>query len=87
MTHRVLDADDLGRALNDLLPWPLSVRITPRRAARAIADGIARRAARTIAPRSWAPYSMLRGAVNVVADRRLADDGRVRDLIRRLEER
>ncbi|WP_306355761.1 MULTISPECIES: short-chain dehydrogenase/reductase [unclassified Nocardia] len=87
MTHDMLDADDLGRELDQLLPWPLGVRITAARAARAIADAIARRAARTIAPAGWEPYALLRGAVNVVLDSRLAASSAVHELVRAIERR
>ncbi|MGW1737521.1 SDR family oxidoreductase [Nocardia sp. NPDC001965] len=87
MTHDVLDADELGRKINDLLPWPLNVRITAEQAARTIADGIGRRAARTIAPSGWQPYALLRGAINTVLDRRLAADSTVHELVRALERR
>ncbi|MGO4617482.1 short-chain dehydrogenase/reductase [Nocardia sp. 2YAB30] len=87
MTHETLDRDELGRALGDLLPWPLDVRITAAEAAETIADGIARRAARTIAPSGWEPYALLRGAVNVVLDNRLARDAGVRALVREVEQR
>ncbi|WP_306362304.1 short-chain dehydrogenase/reductase [Nocardia sp. CC227C] len=87
MTHDMLDADELGRELDELLPWPLGARITAARAARAIADGIARRAARTIAPAGWEPYALLRGAVNVVLDSRLAASSAVHELVRAIERR
>ncbi|MGW2662596.1 short-chain dehydrogenase/reductase [Nocardia tengchongensis] len=87
MTHDMLDADDLGRRLDALLPWPLNVRITAAQAARTIADGIERRAPRTIAPRGWEPYALLRGAVNVVADRLLAANSTVHQLVHAIEER
>ncbi|WP_330181796.1 SDR family oxidoreductase [Nocardia sp. NBC_01503] len=87
MTRATLDRDELGRDLDDLLPWPLNVRITAARAAEVIADGIERRAARTIAPLGWEPYALFRGLVNVVLDRALAADPRVHDLVRRAEQR
>lgn len=87
MTHDVLDADELGRKLNDLLPWPLNVRITAEQAALTIADGIGRRAARTIAPSGWQPYALLRGAINTVLDRRLAANSTVHELVRAIERR
>ncbi|WP_280418391.1 short-chain dehydrogenase/reductase [Nocardia carnea] len=87
MTHAVLDADDLGRRINDLLPWPLSVRITAAQAARTIADGISRRAPRTIAPSGWQPYALLRGVINTVLDGRLAADSSVHDIVRAIEKR
>ena len=74
-----------GPPSRELLPWPLNVRITAAEAARTIADGIARRAPRTIAPSGWEPYSLLRGVVNVALDSRLTRDQRVARLIRVLE--
>ncbi|MGV9680948.1 SDR family NAD(P)-dependent oxidoreductase, partial [Nocardia sp. NPDC003482] len=87
MTHDTLDRDPLGRILATMLPWPLNVRISAEHAARVVADGIERRAARTISPAGWQPYALLRGAVNVVLDSRLARDPRVHELIRRVEAR
>ncbi|MFD4352501.1 short-chain dehydrogenase/reductase [Nocardia sp. NPDC058519] len=87
MTHDMLDVDDLGKELDGMLPWPLNVRITAEYAARTIADGIARRAPRTIAPSGWEPYALLRGAINVVLDHRLAADSTVHALIRSIEQR
>jgi NAD(P)-dependent dehydrogenase (short-subunit alcohol dehydrogenase family) len=85
MTHDTLDDDELGRRLGDMLPWPLNVRITAYQAAETIADGIGRRAPRTIAPIGWEPYALLRGAVNVVLDAMLARDATLHDLIRAVE--
>lgn len=87
MTHAMLDQDDLGRELDQMLPWPLNVRITAAHAATVIADGIGRRAARTIAPSGWEPYALLRGAVNVVLDAQLAGSAKVKDLLERVEQR
>ncbi|MFX0577689.1 short-chain dehydrogenase/reductase [Nocardia nepalensis] len=88
MTHDTLDGDELGRALDELLPWPLSRRITAAQAAHAVADGIEQRAPRTIAPaKGWNAYALLRGAVNVVLDTRLTRDPRVHDLVRAVEAR
>ncbi|MGK8522877.1 SDR family oxidoreductase [Nocardia asteroides] len=87
MTHGTLDEDELGADLGALLPWPLNLRITVQDAADSIAEGIARRAARTIAPPQWEPYALLRGVVNVVLDSRLARDPRVHELIHRVERR
>lgn len=87
MTHAMLDQDDLGRELDQMLPWPLNVRITAAHAATVIADGIKRRAARTIAPSGWEPYALLRGAVNVVLDAQLAGSAKVKDLLERVEQR
>lgn len=85
MTHKTLDADDLGRRINRMLPWPLSRRITAEQAAQSIADGITRRAVTTMAPTGWQVYSLLRGAANPAADHLLARDKRMRELISDIE--
>ncbi len=87
MTHGTLDGDELGRAVGELLPWPLNRRITAAEAATSVVEGILRRAPRTIAPAQWEPYALFRGAINVVLDDRLTRDPRVRELIHRVEER
>lgn len=87
MTHHTLDDDEFGRAADAMLPWPLNQRISAVDAAATIADGIARRAARTIAPRVWEPYALLRGAINVLMDQYLSTDEHARDLLRKLEQR
>ncbi|WP_280308140.1 SDR family oxidoreductase [Nocardia abscessus] len=85
MTHATLDRNDIGRAIDNLLPWPLDIRITAAEAARVIADGIRRRAPRTIAPTGWVPYALLRGIVNVALDHQLARDPKLAILIHRIE--
>ncbi|WP_280260194.1 SDR family oxidoreductase [Nocardia abscessus] len=85
MTHATLDRNDIGRAIDNLLPWPLDIRITAAEAARVIADGIRRRAPRTIAPTGWVPYALLRGIVNVALDHQLARDPKLATLIHRIE--
>ncbi|MBF6297230.1 SDR family NAD(P)-dependent oxidoreductase [Nocardia amamiensis] len=87
MTRGTLDEDELGADLGGLLPWPLNQRITVRDAADSLAEGIARRAPRTVAPPQWEPYALLRGVINVVLDGRLVRDPRVHDLIHRIEQR
>ena len=81
MTHDMLDADDLGRRINGMLPWPLSRRINAEQAASSIAQGITDRAATTMAPAGWRLYSLLRGVVNPAVDRLLTKDKRLRALI------
>ncbi|WP_084522595.1 SDR family oxidoreductase [Nocardia inohanensis] len=87
MTRNTLDDNDIGRRLDNLLPWPLNLRITAAQAARTIADGIERRAARTIAPAGWQPYALLRGLINTVLDSALTADPRVHALLREVERR
>ncbi len=82
-----LDDDPLGRKLDELLGWPLNHRISADDAAASIAHGIAHRSGATIAPVRWMPYSLFRGVLNAGADRVLARDKRVHEMIRDLESR
>lgn len=82
-----LDDDPMGRRLDELLGWPLNHRISAYAAAESIADGISERAGATVAPARWVPYSLLRGVLNAGADRVLARDRRVHEMVRDLEAR
>src|SRR4051812_15239905 len=87
MTRTHIDEDPIVRHAERRLPPPLRRRITPEQAGTVIADGIARRAARTIAPTAWAPYSLGRGAVNVVLDRLIAGHPETHATVREIEAR
>ncbi|ROS38679.1 NADP-dependent 3-hydroxy acid dehydrogenase YdfG [Amycolatopsis thermoflava] len=87
LARTTLDDDPIGQALEKRLPPPLRRRITAVEAATVLADAIARRAGRTLAPAAWQPWALLRGVVNVAADAYLAADRRTQALIRELEER
>lgn len=87
MTHEMLDADDLGRRVGALLPWPLNRRLTPRRAARTVVEGIRRRSAATVAPAGWRQYAWLRGLINPLIDHRMATDTDMHRLLLELEAR
>lgn len=87
LARATLDDDELGKQLDARLPGPLRRRITADQAATVIADAIARRAGRTLAPAAWQPWALLRGLVNVFADAYLASDRRIHTLIRELEAR
>lgn len=87
MARATLDDDRFGQKLGKMLPWPLSVRVSASRAGRVLVDGITRRAPRTMTPRIWTAYSLLRGIANVGIDRHLAGSGRVHELVRELEAR
>lgn len=82
-----VDEDPLGRDLDALMPWPLRQRITAEHAAKVLADGIARRAASTLAPSAWQPYAFLRGAANPFVDARAAVSTTMRSVIRAIEQR
>ncbi|ABG98881.1 probable oxidoreductase [Rhodococcus jostii RHA1] len=87
LARATLDDDEIGRRLDARLPRPLRRRISPEDAATVIADAIARRAGRTLAPAAWHPWALGRGLVNVLADGYLAADAECHQLIRELEER
>jgi NAD(P)-dependent dehydrogenase (short-subunit alcohol dehydrogenase family) len=77
MTHDTIDADPLVSRATRRVPRSLRRRISPEQAAAAVADGIERRADRTIAPRAWKAWAIGRGVINPVVDRLLtreADD-------------
>jgi NAD(P)-dependent dehydrogenase (short-subunit alcohol dehydrogenase family) len=84
MTRATLDDHPLGRDSERLLPRPLRRRISTARAAEVTADGIARRAPRTIAPRPWILVAALRGMTGAM-DRALAVDPRTRRMLGKLE--
>lgn len=65
---------------------PLGRFIPPERIARAVVEGLERRAARIIHPRFWAPVSAIRGLVNIVSDRYLAADAEAQRLIPAVDE-
>ncbi|OLT32444.1 SDR family NAD(P)-dependent oxidoreductase [Rhodococcus sp. BGS-1C] len=85
MTHDSVDQNDLASDALAMLPWPLNQRITAAQAAKSIADGITARAASTIAPTTWKPYSLLRGIANVIIDHRMARDDDIHALVRKVE--
>lgn len=87
LARATLDDDEIGRKLDAMLPGPLRHRISPERAATVIADAIARRAGRTLAPAAWEPWAWGRGFINILADSYLARDTQTQQLIRELETR
>jgi NAD(P)-dependent dehydrogenase (short-subunit alcohol dehydrogenase family) len=78
--------DPIAGRLEGLAPRPFRKQISPRQAGEALVGGIEKRAARTIRPRIWAPYSRLRGLVNPWLDARVAKDDVVRSAIREGEQ-
>jgi NAD(P)-dependent dehydrogenase (short-subunit alcohol dehydrogenase family) len=87
MVRRAIDADPLGDAAKDQLPRPLRKRLPPSAAGEAIARGIERRAPRIIRPRAWVPFSVLRGVLNPLSDRRLERDAELLAMMRTLDDR
>lgn len=86
MTTAMFDEHPLGDRISGMLPWPLSRRVRAADAARVLVDGIERRAARTMAPATWMPYSVLRGVLNPLMDLKLLRDPKVRALVLEIDE-
>jgi NAD(P)-dependent dehydrogenase (short-subunit alcohol dehydrogenase family) len=85
MTHAALDESDLGREINNLLPWPLNRRISPEAAGETITRGILERAPETCAPAGWQQFKVLHGILNPILDRRLVSDSHLHRLLGRVE--
>jgi len=85
MIKKGVDADPVVGQLLNALPAPYRVRLEPAAAAAALADGLARRAPRVVAPARWNVISALRGIINPVLDARLARDQRTLAVIGALD--
>jgi len=64
---------------------PLGRTITPERAAKAIANGMEKRAPRIIVPRRWVPFSLMRGAFNVATDAIMERDAKIAGVLERID--
>lgn len=86
-TSMVRDAfeDPIAKQVEEIAPRILRKRITPAVAGEALAQGISKRAARTIRPRRWVPYSRLRGLLNPWIDEYTARDQGVRAAVSEAE--
>ena len=87
-TKMVQDAyeDPLIERFTDLQPKFMGRRLPPSAAGQAIADGIARRAPRIIAPKWWGVWSTLRGILNPLFDARAERHDRLLELMRAAED-
>jgi len=85
MIKKGVDADPIVGQLLTALPPPYRVRLQPETAAAALADGLARRAPRVVAPARWNVISALRGLINPVLDARLSRDQRTLDVVAALD--
>ena len=65
---------------------PLGKAITPERAAKAIANGMEKRAPRIIVPRRWIPFSMLRGLFNMATDSIMERDAKIAGVLERIDD-
>lgn len=63
-------------------PRFLRRRLAPSVAGRVLVDGIERRVARIIAPKRWTVYSVLRGLLNPMLDRRTEGNAAIQSVVR-----
>ena len=78
-------SDPIAKEFETSLPKFFKRRLPPSAAGQAVADGIARRAPRIIAPKWWAAWSTLRGLLNPLFDARAERDAQNLELLRRAE--
>ncbi|MDX6276742.1 MAG: hypothetical protein QOJ72_870 [Nocardioidaceae bacterium] len=74
--------DPIGKRFEATFPKFLMKKLQPYEAGEAIANGIEARTPRIIAPRRWAVFSVLRGMVNPLLDRRTASNPTIQDILR-----
>src|SRR4051812_21185950 len=87
MVHRAIDADPLAERMFATIPKPLLKRLQPQEAGEAIVRGIERRAPRIIRPRRWTAWSVLRGVVNPLVDKRSETDAETQAITREFDAR
>ena len=87
MIKHGVDDDPVVEELLAALPRPLLKRLQPEAAATALADGLARRSPRVMAPARWKPFSALRGLVALALDPRLARNPRILAALAELDAR
>ncbi|MEV7397525.1 short-chain dehydrogenase/reductase [Aeromicrobium sp. NPDC092404] len=75
-------ASSLAQRFEGTFPGFLRQRLTPAQAGKAVADGIEQRAPRIIAPKRWTVYSVLRGLLNPLLDRRTENNGTIQGIVR-----
>jgi NAD(P)-dependent dehydrogenase (short-subunit alcohol dehydrogenase family) len=79
---REASSDPIATRFEATVPRFLRKRLHPSLAGAGIADGIERRAARTMAPKRWGVYSLLRGLLNPVLDRRTERNATIQGILR-----
>lgn len=78
--------NDIATKLIELgFPAPLRRPIQPEEIATAVVNGLISRQPRIIAPSRWIPFSMLRGAFNMLSDWHLGRQQKMQTLVRELE--
>lgn len=75
-------ASPVAQRFEATFPRFLRRRLAPSVAGRVLVDGIERRAARIIAPRRWTVYSVLRGLLNPMLDRRTEGNAAIQGVVR-----
>lgn len=87
LAQATLDADPIGRALNQRLPHFLQKRLAPAQAANTLIAAIKHRSPTVIAPSGWAPYAWFRGIANPLFDKLILRDRSLATLLQQLEQR
>ena len=82
MIVREASSDPIATRFEATVPRFLRKRLHPSLAGAGIADGIERRAARTMVPKRWGVYSLLRGLLNPVLDRRIERNATIQGIVR-----
>lgn len=87
MVHQAVDGDPLALQIADTLPALLRKRLSPAQAGEAVARGIEKRAPRTIVPKRWIPFSLLRGIINPLLDNHMRTDPQTQAIVTGLDGR
>jgi NAD(P)-dependent dehydrogenase (short-subunit alcohol dehydrogenase family) len=77
--------DPVAKRLEEYLPLWATRRLGPDAAGAAIVRGVERRAPRVIAPKWWGVYSVMRGAINPLLDRRMETDAEMQAMLQQAE--
>lgn len=80
-------SDPIAQEFEGTLPGFFRRRLPPSAAGTAIANGIAVRAPRIVAPKWWGVWSTLRGILNPLFDARAERDARTREIVAAIETR
>lgn len=75
-------ASAVAQRFEATFPSFLRQRLTPAQAGKAVAEGIEKRAPRIIAPKRWTTYSVLRGLLNPMLDRRTEGNAVIQGIVR-----
>lgn len=80
-------ASSVAQRFEATFPSFLRRRLTAAQAGKAVADGIEDRAPRIIAPKRWTIYSVLRGLLNPLLDRRTERNATIQGILRDADKR